>query len=383
MSLLPTTKLLDIQKIIESIFGKELHKKRKLSLSYAALGLFKSESLFIHEMGKGMASARNVNKKHATKQIDRLLSNKGFDIWELSSHWVPYVIGAQKGLLVALDWTSFAGDEQHQLSLNILTAKGSSTSLLWKTIDKKRLKYNKARYEDQMLSRFKEVLPSDVKITLVADRGFAAKDFFSFLENELKFNYIIRIKSNTTITDSKGTSKKASEWLNKTKVTSIKSGTITKDGYPVSQVVCVRDKGMKAAWYLASNVSNSTARSLVKTYAKRWKIEPYFRDVKDNRFGYGLHQTHIKSPERRDRLFLLVAICYMLIIILGTAGENVGLDYMLKVNTVKTRTHSLFTQGKFYYEFFLNMKIEQQKALLEELGKLLQEHQLWLITLGI
>ena len=95
--------LLDIQSIISNIFGTELHKKRQLSLSYAALGLFKSESLFLHEMSKGMALARDVSKKHATKQIDRLLRNPGYDIWELSSTWVPYVIGNQKDLVVALD----------------------------------------------------------------------------------------------------------------------------------------------------------------------------------------------------------------------------------------------------------------------------------------
>jgi len=131
-----------------------------------------------------MANARGVNKKHATKQIDRLLSNPGFDIWKLSSVWAPYVIGEQKEIIVALDWTSFAGDEQHQLSLNILTSKGSSTPLLWKSVDKSRLKNNRARYEDQLLNRFKEVLPVGVKVTLVADRGFAAQKFFAFINDD-------------------------------------------------------------------------------------------------------------------------------------------------------------------------------------------------------
>lgn len=372
MTTLLQSNLIDIQSIISNIFGAELHKKRQLSLSYAALGLFKSESLFLHKMGKGMASARGVNKKHATKQIDRLLSNPGYDIWKLSSIWVPYVIGEQKALLVALDWTSFDGDKQHQLSLNVLTSKGSSTPLLWKTVDKSSIKNNRARYEDQLLSRLKEVMPAGVTVTLVADRGFASWKFFEFLERELNFNYIIRVRSSTIITDTKDISKKSSDWLNKTKLTTIKNGSITKEKFPVSSIVCVQDKGMKAAWYLASNLSNNTGRSIVNLYAKRWKIEPYFRDVKDNRFGYGLHSTHIKSPQRRDRLFLLIAIVYMLLVILGQAGENAGLDYMLKVNTVKTRTHSLFTQGKHYYEFFHHMKLEQQKLLIFELGKILQ-----------
>ena len=49
-------------------------------------------------------------------------------------------------------------------------------------------------YEDQLLSRLKDTLPKGVKVTVVADRGFAEKKFFQFLAEELKFNYIIRIK---------------------------------------------------------------------------------------------------------------------------------------------------------------------------------------------
>ena len=64
----------------------------------------------------------------------------------------------------------------------MITNKGSSTPLLWKTVEHKRLKNNRARYEDQMLSRLKEVIPTDVKVTLLADRGFADQKFFKFIE---------------------------------------------------------------------------------------------------------------------------------------------------------------------------------------------------------
>lgn len=374
-----SAKLVNTQTIISNIFGEQLHKKRQLSLSYAALGLFESESLFLHDMGLGMAESRGVNKKHATKQIDRLLSNPGFDIWQLSSLWVPYIVGAKTELMVALDWTSFYNDEQDMLCLNVLTGKGCSTPLLWRTVDKKRIKHNRARYEDQMLSRLKEVLPASVKVTLVADRGFADRKFFKFLEETLQFNYIIRIKSNTTITTSKGISSKASECIEKNgRAKSMKEVTLTKEYYPIEQFISVKDKGMKAAWYLATNLSGIPSRIIIKHYAKRWKIEPYFRDVKSGRYGYGLRQTHIKSEERRDRLFLIVALCYMVLILLGQAGEKIGFDKYLKVNTVKTRTHSLFRQGQFYLDYFRHFKPEQQKKLIESFSQILTNHSFWL-----
>lgn len=112
-------------------------------------------------------------------------------------------------------------------------------------------------------------------------------------------------------------------------------------------------------------------------YAKRWKIEPYFRDVKDQRFGFGLSSTHITSAARRDRLLLIVALAYVLLTLLGAAGEVLGLDRLLKVNTVKTRTHSLIRQGMFYYDFFNNFKPNDRDKLLEAFNKLLAQQHFW------
>jgi len=192
-------KLVKITSVVEKIFGNDLHKKRQQSLAYAAMGVLGSESLFLHRIAEGLADTRGTNKKHATKQVDRLLSNKGISIWDLSEQWVKYVVGANQSIIVALDWSSFFDDEQSMLSLNVVTSKGLSTPLLWKSVDKKQLKHNRARFEDQLLSRFKDVLPEGVEVILLADRGFADQKFFRFLEETLKFKYIIRIKSNTTI----------------------------------------------------------------------------------------------------------------------------------------------------------------------------------------
>jgi hypothetical protein len=368
-----------IQEIISSIFTDNLHEKRQLSLSYAALGLVASGSLFLHMMGAGMAQARGVDKKHATKQIDRLLSNKGYDIWELSASWVPYVLAEQKDIIVALDWSSFADDAQHTVCLNVLTSKGCSTPLLWKTVSKELLKYNRARYEAQLLTRLRELLPSDVSITIVADRGFADHKFLNFIEHELKFYYLIRIKNNTLITNDKGETRAAKKWLrDDKKARNLGDVNVTAQHYAVKQFVSVHDKGMKDAWFLVTNRADLATRQLINLYAKRWKIEPYFRDIKDGRYGYGLSSTHIGNATRRDRLFLIVAISYMLLLLMGQAGEQLGFDRLLKVNTVKTRTHSLFTQSEFYLHFFHLWRDDKQILFLEQFQALLEQRGFWL-----
>jgi hypothetical protein len=52
-------------------------------------------------------------------------------------------------------------------------------------------------------------------------------------------------------------------------------------------------------------------------------------------------------------------------IVTGKAGEDIGFDKKLKVNTVKTRTLSLFRQGQFYYRFFYRFTQEEQDNLMQ------------------
>jgi hypothetical protein len=119
----------------------------------------------------------------------------------------------------------------------------------------------------------------------------------------------------------------------------------------------MKDKGMKAPWFLVTNASLK-AKDIITSYSKRWEIEPYFGDLKDGCYGLGLEQTHIKSAQRHDRLMLVLALSYLLLVILGQAGEHIDLDKALKVNIVKTRTRSLLRQGQFYYQFFFRFTQE-------------------------
>ena len=367
-----------IRQQLFEIFQKDLHLKRQHSLADAAMGLLNSESLRLQSLGEGMALAKGLQKKHATKQIDRLLSNKKIKIWDIADYWVPYVIGNRKTIEVALDWTSFWHDSQKTLCLNLLTNHGRATPLIWQSVDDKTLKGNQGRYEDQMLSKLKAVLPDDVHVTLVADRGFASYRFFDFIGNELGFDYVIRLKSSTTVISGKGTTKKASEWLHATKRTlNIKDATLTKEQFPVKHVIMTQQKGMKDAWYLVSNCTDKKTQEMIKLYGRRWKIEPYFRDIKDQRYGLGLAQTHIQSAERRDRLLLIVALAYILFTLLGAAGEQLGFDRKLKVNTVKTRTHSLIRQGMFYYDFFHHFTSDEKNQLMTLFHALLEKHRIW------
>ncbi len=79
----PRFQLDDIHGFLQSLFGEDIHAKRVYSLANAALGVMTSASLAVHTIGLGLAQARGVLTKHAVKQVDRLLSNQGIDIWAI------------------------------------------------------------------------------------------------------------------------------------------------------------------------------------------------------------------------------------------------------------------------------------------------------------
>ena len=73
---------------LTALFAEDLHAKRILSLSHCTLGVVHAASLAVHSIGIGMAEARDVDPKHAIKQVDRMLSNRGINVWALFRLWV-------------------------------------------------------------------------------------------------------------------------------------------------------------------------------------------------------------------------------------------------------------------------------------------------------
>ena len=121
---------------VASIFAGDLHAQRVVSLANSVTGVLRAASLSIHAIGRGYAQATAGSRKHGVKQVDRLLSNDGLDVWRLFAPWVQFVVGDRAEMVVALDWTEFDGDGHATLSAQQLTGHGRSTPLVWLTVPK-------------------------------------------------------------------------------------------------------------------------------------------------------------------------------------------------------------------------------------------------------
>lgn len=136
--------------------------------------------------------------------MDRLLSNPGVDVDAALRHWVPYVVGSRTSINVALDWTEFDACGQATLMLSLLTRHGRATPLAWLTVDTAILKNRRNEHEYQLLVRLADVLPTDIKVCVVADRGFGDRKLYEVLSRELRFDYVIRFRGNIAVAAATG-----------------------------------------------------------------------------------------------------------------------------------------------------------------------------------
>ena len=328
-----------VHSFLAELFEGDLHAKRILSLSNATVGVIHAASLAVYAIGRALALARGLDPRHAVKQVDRLLSNQGIVVWQLLRHWVPFVLAERKEAVIGLDWTDFEPDDQCTLVASLVTSHGRTTPLLWKTHRKSELAGHRNEWEDELLSYLRQLISTEVGVTILADRGFGDHKLYDLLDR-LGFSYVIRFREGINVTDpTTGESRKAADWLS-TQGTArqIRGAFVTARKAAVRAVVCVRRKGMKEAWCLATSFAEAKASEIISLYARRFTIEEGFRDVKDLRFGMGLSSVSIGSAERRDRLLLVSAMAIALLTLLGAAGEAIGLERRLKAHTVKRRS---------------------------------------------
>jgi hypothetical protein len=373
----------EVRRFVSDLFADDLHAKRVSSLADATLGALHGASLAVSVIGAGLAAAKSLDVRHATKQIDRMLSNPGIDVGLLLPLWVPYVIGNRASIMVAMDWTDFDADDQSTIMLSLFTDHGRATPLVWQTVDKRTLKHQRNAHEYRALIRLAEILPPDVEVCIVADRGFGDRKLYRLLTEDLHFDYIIRFRANIAVTAAEGETRTALDWVAPGgRARLLRGASVTAARYRVGAVACLQDRDMKQAWCLATSYTNKTASELASYYGKRWGIETGFRDTKDLRFGMGMGAIHVSTSERRDRLWLINALAVALLTLLGAAGEALGYDKTLRTSTTKRRTHSLFRQGAMLYELIPTMLERKLRPLMEKYAELMERQPVFQALLG-
>lgn len=350
----------------------DLHEYQSLSVANAVLGAMESGSAAFQLIGQAYAGLADISSKHGIKQVDRLLSNTKIRMDALFAGWIPYAIGDEKGLVVALDWTDFDDDDHTTLYAAAITTNGRAFPLAWKTIKKSSLKGRRNAVEDELVDTLHAAIPKDVRVTLLADRGFGRVELYENLAF-LGWDYVIRFRQNVSL-EIDGERHPAERFVPTNGRPFVRDNVkVTAKGVVVPRVLLVKRAKMKEAWCLATSLVDQSAAEIQFLYGRRFTIEETFRDTKDLRFGAGLRSVHIRDAGRRDRLLFIIAVAHALLTLLGLASERSGMDRHLKANTVKRRTHSLVRQGCMWFKALPNLGDSKRVPLLKAFDDILAE----------
>jgi hypothetical protein len=299
-----------------------LSQAKTLSILVAAA--LRVERVSLANIGRAAAGSA----KHQVKRCWRFCANGRVEPADAMGGVVKRLVKRRdKPLLVALDWVDVRG---FQTLVASAVLKGRSVPLCWASCEGHTYCGQRSRnaFEESLLLVLRSMVPrredGGPRVIVLADRGFGRAALAAFLRRQ-GFSYLIRVQPKVTVRLRGFCGKLLNYPVKKGVAKVLKDVAYRADG-AVTQHVVVRWKhglppGRDECWFLGTDLGG-TAHRLCALYARRMAIEQLFRDTKSKRNGWSLRDTQLKTPQRLDRLLLVLALAYLLLCGLGLIAQR-------------------------------------------------------------
>ncbi len=250
----------------------------------------------------------------------------------------------KKRLLVSFDWVETRNF--HTLSA-CAVLRGRAVPLLWASYPEWALFRSQNSLEEGMLRLLKTLLPASTRLTLLADRGFGRTELARLCQ-ELGFHYVVRIRPDVYVRAERYRGKLLDYPVRRGVCRLLKNVEYRKSQPVVQHVVVYWKRNLPKrrdeCWFLMTDLDCSPGR-LSSLYARRMTIEETFRDHKSRRNGFSLRNTMIRHAARFDRLLLILALAYILLVGLGLHAKRLYCPSNWCTNTRQSEC-SAFTVGR-------------------------------------
>ena len=299
-----------------------LRRSQAKTLGALVAGALAVERVSLASIGRAMLG--DPDSKHQIKRVARFIANPRVEpatamegvIRKLLRKWPDNC-----PLLVSFDWTDI---RQMQTLMAAAVIGGRSIPLCWASVYKNRFEKSRNIFEHSLLMTLRSMIPGRIRVIILGDRGFGRTELGRFCQ-QAGFSYIIRIKPRVWV-EARGTRCRLDQIPVRKGVCKLLKAVIYRQRDPVKQNVVVRwKKGLPTrrdeCWYLMTDLDKRPA-TISDLYAKRMSVEEFFRDVKSKRNGWSLRDTGIQRPDRLDRLLLILAMTYLLLVGIGLVATE-------------------------------------------------------------
>lgn len=219
----------------------------------------------------------------------------------------------KRKLLVSMDWVDI-----RSLHVIVLAARlgGRAIPLLWAAYREESLFRSQNSLEYGLLRALKSFVGDSTEVVILADRGFGRAEMARACQ-ALGFRYVIRISPDVHIRHREFTGKLLDLPVRRGYRKVFRSVSYRKEGPVEQHVAVIWAKEQKEPWFLMTSLEKIPAAKLTRIYGHRMSIEEYFRDQKSKRNGFGLRLNLIRDPQRLDRMLLVLALAYILLVAVG------------------------------------------------------------------
>jgi hypothetical protein len=261
--------------------------------------------------------------KHRIKRAQRFCANRRVHVADAMRGLIERLCrGRREPLLVALDWVEVRNF--HTLMAAAVFG-GRAVPLLWASYPEWELHKSQNNLEEGLIRLLRDLVPPRVEVIVLADRGFGRAELARTCLGLPGLHFVIRIKPDAGV--------RHRRYRGLLKDYPVRKGihrVLRQAAYrlsdPVTLNVVIRwKKGLPAKrdepWFLITDLPG-TAVALTELYARRMAVEELFRDDKSVRNGWALRLTQLTKAERFDRLLLVLALAYWLLVGLGLVAQS-------------------------------------------------------------
>jgi hypothetical protein len=334
------------------------HKGRLKSVMAAVSSVMSGANLDLTSMGRYMN--KDIKPKSKIKEIDYLVNNGHLHrerpfIYKAINEWV---IGQEKLLFIAIDWSTIVAHEQHLIRASIIR-KGRCITVYEEIYPESVLGTGDSH--QTFLRNLKRVLPENRDICIIVDAGFRT-DFFIQVQTE-SWDYVGRILSTMHYTP-----REEDDWKPCTslyeqatsepeaigRVKLAKSNKLDSQLYlykkfeeEVAGVKAIKARKIKYGkkekdytnaakkpWLIASSLE-IPAGKIMAIYKRRMKIEHDFRDSKDPKWGLGIRESGTADPLRLILQLLIGFLASVILWLIGLCLEKKELHRDFQANSIK------------------------------------------------
>jgi hypothetical protein len=323
----------------------DIQEDNRLTLAYMIVGLILGRNVQLAKI------AEQVNYPHKESSLEdrfrRFVNNNKIEATIFFLPFVECILAAlsQTRLVFSMDTTQNGGN-CITLLLSV-SYKSRALPLCWLSFKGKKGHSSQA-IQLELIQMVDTYLPPGCQAIFLGDGEFDGSEVVAWLETQAHWHYVCRTAKDTKIYYQ-------GQWL-ALQDRPLKPGqeaffphvlfTEQNQVGPIN-IMAVWNVKKKEHWFFVTDFE--TLAEGKRWYKKRFTIETLFSDVKSR--GFALEKSHVKTPERADRLLLAVAIAYLFIVFWGAESILTG-DFKKIVRTDRFE-HSLFRLGLKYITHLL------------------------------